>query len=73
MDEIEREESWNRYLNAIRMAQEKYENSVGSVKREYERVNKKAFKVYKEDIERARKLIKDIKWGSEEGFTLKSY
>ena len=73
MDEIEREESWNRYLNAIRMAQEKYENTVGSVKREYERINKKAFKVYKEDIERARKLIKDIKWGSEERFTLKSY
>ena len=73
MDEIEREESWNRYLNAIRMAQEKYEEAVGSVKREYERVNKKALKAYKEDIERARKLIKDIKWGSEEGFTLKSY
>ena len=67
MDEIEREESWNRYLTAIRMAQEKYENSVGSVKREYERVNKKAFKVYKEDIERARKLIKDIKWGQRKG------
>ena len=73
MDEIEREESWNRYLTAIRMAQEKYENSVGSVKREYERVNRKALTAYKEDIERARKLIKDIKWGSEERFTLKSY
>ena len=73
MDEIEREESWNRYLNAIRMAQEKYENSVGSGKREYERVNKKAFQVYKEDIEIARKLIKDIKWDSEDEFTLRSY
>ena len=73
MDEIEREESWNRYLNAIRMAQEKYENSVGSVKREYERINKKAFKAYKEDIERARELIKDIEWDSEDEFTLKSY
>ena len=73
MDEIEREESWNRYLTAIRIAQEKYENAVGSVKREYERINKRAFKVYKEDIERARKLIKDIKWGPEEGFTLRSY
>ena len=73
MDEIEREESWNRYLNAIRMAQEKYENAVGSVKREYERINKKAFKAYKEDIERARELIKDIEWDSDDEFTLKSY
>ena len=73
MDKIEREDLWNRYLTAIRMAQEKYENAVGSVKREYERINKKAFKVYKEDIERARKLIKDIKWDSEDEFTLRSY
>ena len=73
MDEIEREESWNRYLNAIRMAQEKYENSVGSVKREYERVNRKALKAYRADIERARKLIKDIKWNSEDELLLKSY
>jgi archaellum component FlaC len=73
MDKIEREESWNRYLNAIMMAQEKYENAVGSVKRECERVNKKAFRAYKEDIERARKLIKDIKWNSEDEFTLRSY
>ena len=73
MDKIEREDLWNRYLTAIKMADEKYKNAVDSVKREYERINKKAFKVYKEDIERARKLIKDIKWGSEEGFTLKSY
>jgi archaellum component FlaC len=73
MDEIEREESYNRYLKAIKMAEEKYENAVGSVKREYERINKKAFKAYKEDIEKAQELIKDIKWASEDGFTLKSY
>ena len=73
MDEIEREESWNRYLNAIRMAQEKYENTVGSVKREYERVNKKAFKVYKAAIERAQELIKDIRWDSEDELLLRSY
>lgn len=73
MDEIEREDLYNRYLNAIKMAEEKYEDAVGSVKREYERINRKAFKTYKEDIEKAQELIKDIKWGSEEGFTLKSY
>ena len=73
MDEIEREESWNRYLTAIKMADEKYKNAVDSVKREYERINKKAFKVYKEEIEKAQELIKDIKWNSEDELLLKSY
>ena len=43
------------------------------MKREYERVNRKAFEVYKEDIAKARELIKDTDWNSEDESTLRSY
>ena len=73
MDKIEREDLWNRYLKALKKAQEEYENAVNPLKREYERTEKVAFKVYKAAIERAQELIRDIKWDSEDEFTLKSY
>lgn len=61
------------YKEALENAQEEYENTVGSIRRGYERTEKKAFNVYKEAIERAQELIRDIKWDSEDGYTLKSY
>ena len=73
MDKIEREDLWNRYLKALKKAQEEYENAVNPLKREYEQTEKVAFKVYKAAIERAQELIRDIKWDSEDEFTLKSY
>ena len=70
---MEREEVWKTYEEALKKAHEEYENAVNPIKREYERAEKLAFKVYKEAIERAQELIRDIKWNSEDEFTLKSY
>ncbi|MCL5989180.1 MAG: hypothetical protein M1166_02480 [Candidatus Thermoplasmatota archaeon] len=68
-----KEEALKKYEEALKRAQEEYENAVGPIKREYERTERKAFTIHKEAIERARELIKDIKWDSDDKFTLKSY
>lgn len=73
VEKMEKEEAWKKYEEALNEAQEEYENTVGPLRREYERVNKLAFEKYKEDIERAREFIRDYNWGSEDGYTLKSY
>ena len=73
MDKIEREEVWKMYEEALKKAHEEYENAVNPLKRKYERTEKVAFKVYKAAIERAQELIKDIKWDSDDEFTLRSY
>jgi hypothetical protein len=70
---MKNEEAWRMYKKALIKAEEEYENAVGSIRREYERTERKAFTIYKEAIERARELIKDIKWDSEDEFHLKSY
>jgi DNA invertase Pin-like site-specific DNA recombinase len=74
MDEIEREELLKRYEDAVRKAQEEYENAVGPIRRKYESIDRKAHKVYEEAIAQAQMLIKDIEWDSEDHkYTLKSY
>ncbi len=70
---MKEEEIWKKYKEALERAQEEYENAVGPIRREYERTEEKAFTIYKEAIERARELIKDVKWDSDDKFTLKSY
>ena len=38
MDEIEREKLLKRYEDAVRKAQEEYENAVGPIRRKYESI-----------------------------------